>query len=108
MKYETYHNKTNYDQQNQIRMMLSQVLCGVISQQLLRSKDSDGRICAIEIMLSTPAISNLIREGKTYQIFSSIQTGRKEGMQTMDQSIAELLRQRLIHFEEAIKHSTDI
>ena len=95
------------DQQNQIRLMLSQVLQGVISQQLLHLIDSTGRIGVMEIMFCNSAISNLIREGKTHQIFSSIQTSGKEGMQTMDQSIMELLKQRLISFDEAFKHAAD-
>lgn len=95
------------DHQNQIRMILSQVLKGVVSQQLLDLKDTEGRIAALEIMFSNPAISSLIRDGKSHQIFSSIQTGRKEGMQTIDQSITELLKQRLIDFGEGIRHAMD-
>ncbi len=93
--------------QNQIRMMLSQVLQGVVSQQLLNLKDTDGLIAALEIMFCNSAISSLIREGKSHQIFSSIQTGRKEGMQTMDQSITDLLKQHLIGFDEGFRHAMD-
>ncbi len=95
------------DHQNQIRIMLSQVLRGVISQQLLSTKTDDGRVAAHEIMFCTSPISNLIREGKSHQIFSSIQTGKKEGMQTMDQSIMEFVKTRVIDFGEATKYATD-
>lgn len=95
------------DHQNQIRMMLSQVLRGVLSQQLLTLKDSGSRAAAMEIMFCTSPISNLIREGKSHQLFSSIQTGRKEGMQTMDQSIMEFIKKRSINFDQAIKHAID-
>lgn len=94
-------------QQNQIRMMLSQVLRGVVSQQLLNLKDEEGRTAALEIMFCNAAISSLIRDGKSHQIFSSIQTGRKEGMQTSDQAITELLKDGMIGFDEAIKHAYD-
>lgn len=95
------------DHQNQVRMMLAQVLKGAVSQQLLDLKDIDGRIAALEIMFCNSAISSLIREGKSHQIYSSIQTGRKEGMQTMDQSISDLLKQRMISFDEGIRHAMD-
>lgn len=95
------------DHQNQIRMMLSQVLKGVISQQLLSLDKTEGRAAALEIMFCNSAIASLIREGKSHQIFSSIQTGRKEGMQTLDQSIMELLKQHQVSFDEATKHASD-
>ncbi|MBI4640982.1 MAG: type IV pilus twitching motility protein PilT [Candidatus Tectomicrobia bacterium] len=95
------------DQQRQIRTMLSEAIRGVVAQQLLNKADGKGRTAAIEIMASTSAISNLIREGKTHQIFSVIQTGKREGMQTMDQSIMELLKQRKITFEEAYRRAID-
>ena len=94
-------------QQQQIRVQLSSVLQGVVSQQLLPRKDMPGRVAAIEIMVATPAIRNLIREGKTYQINSQIQTGAKFGMQTMDGSIASLYKRGIISQEEAITHAGD-
>ncbi len=87
--------------QEQIRAQLSTTLRGIVSQQLLPSR-SGGRVAAREILLVTPAIANLIREGKTYQIHSAIQTGQKLGMQTMDQNLAELLDKGLISFEDAV------
>ncbi|WP_026487526.1 type IV pilus twitching motility protein PilT [Caldanaerobius polysaccharolyticus] len=88
-------------QQQQIRVQLSMVLEGVISQQLLRSADGKRRVLATEIMVATPAIRNLIREGKTFQIQSSVQTGARYGMHTMDSSIANLYRNGIITLEEA-------
>lgn len=77
------------DQQDQIRSMLAESLRGVISQLLLRTKDGKGRVAAQEIMVGTSAVSNLIRENKLHQIPSIIQTGKKDGMQLMDQHIME-------------------
>ncbi len=94
-------------QQQQIRIQLSNVLQGVLSQQLLKKIDNSGRIAATEIMLCNPAIKNHIREGKTHQILSSIQTGGKLGMVTMDSSIAELYRNKLISYDEAINYASD-
>jgi twitching motility protein PilT len=94
-------------QQDQIRTVLAETLKGVICQQLLKRADGNGRIAACEILVTTPALSNLIREGKTYQIPSIIQTGRREGMQTMDQAIAELLKQKVITPEEAYRKAID-
>ena len=88
-------------QQNQIRAMLAESLRGVITQQLIPRMDGQGRVCAYEMMLVTPAIQNLIREGKTYQIPSLMQMGAKEGMVLMDQSLLRLYTAGLISFEEA-------
>jgi twitching motility protein PilT len=79
------------DQQEQIRSMLSESLKGVVSQVLLRKKDGKGRAAAMEIMVGTSAVANLIRENKIFQIPSIIQTGRKDGMQLLDQHIMEFL-----------------
>lgn len=95
------------DQQQQIRIQLSAVLQGVISQQLIRRVDNSGRVAAMEIMLCNAAIRNHIREGKTYQIMNSIQTGRKEGMISMDAFIADLYRNHQISYEDAIAHAVD-
>ena len=89
------------EQQPQIRAMLAESLRGVVSQQLLRRADGKGRVAAHEILVCTPAISNLIREGKTHLIPGAIQTGRKEGMILMDQSIKDLLSAGVITAEEA-------
>ena len=78
-----------------VRSMLSESLMGVISQTLLK-KVGGGRIAAHEIMRGTPAIRNLIREDKVAQMYSAIQTGQAFGMQTLDQNLADLLKQGLI------------
>jgi twitching motility protein PilT len=83
-------------QQQQVRVQLSVALQGIITQQLLPTADGAGRIAACEVLLATPAIRNLIREGKTHQIYSSLQTGASLGMQTMDAALASLVRQSKI------------
>lgn len=94
-------------QQQQIKVQLSNVLEGVISQQLIPRKDNTGRVVATEVMIATPAIRNLIREGKTFQIQSILQTGSKFGMVTMDMSIALLLKKDLISMEDALMYCVD-
>lgn len=93
--------------QQQIRTQLASVIKGVISQQLLKKKDGSGRVPAFEIMTFTPAIQNLIREGKTHQIQSLIQTGGKYGMITMDKSIIELYKKGIISYDTAVQASVD-
>ncbi len=94
-------------QQQQIKVQLSTVIQSVISQQLLPRKDKPGRVPAIEIMVATPAVRNLIREGKTYQINSQIQTGAKFGMQAMDLSLAGLYKKGIISQEDAMTYAMD-
>lgn len=94
-------------QQQQIKIQLSSVLQGVISQQLIETADKKGRVSALEIMVTTPAIQNLIREGKTHQIESAVQTGSKYGMKTMDMAIAELYKKGFISLENAMASSVD-
>ena len=89
-------------QQNQIRLMLSESLRGVISQQLVPRAEGNGRALAYEVMVGTPAIANLIREAKTFQIPSLMQMGLKEGMMLMDQCLVGLVTAGLITYEEAI------
>jgi twitching motility protein PilT len=79
-------------QQQQVRMQLSIALQGIITQQLLPTADGSGRVLACEVLVPTPAIRNLIREGKTHQIYSAIQTSGSIGMQTMDAHLAQLVR----------------
>jgi twitching motility protein PilT len=78
-------------QQQHVRVMLSAALQGIIAQQLLPTADGSGRVAAVEILIPTPAVRNLIREGKTHQIYSAIQTGGEHGMQTMDAALTELV-----------------
>jgi twitching motility protein PilT len=83
-----------------MRAMLSESLRAVISQSLLKRK-SGGRVAAHEIMIGTPAIRNLIREGKIAQMYSAIQTGQQHGMQTLDQCLTELVDRGVVAREEA-------
>lgn len=94
-------------QQQQIKVQLSGVLQGVISQQLLRKMGSNGRVAALEILLFTDAIRNVIREGKTHQIPSMMQTAIAQGMLTMDYSLAQLVKNRQITLQEATVHCAD-
>jgi twitching motility protein PilT len=95
------------DQQEQVRSMLSESLKGVVCQQLLKTVDGKGRVPALEIMLGTPAVANLIREGKSFQIPSIIQTAKKDGMQLMDQHLLDLLKTKKINPEEAHRCAID-
>ena len=90
-------------QQQQVRVMLSGALQGVVCQQLVKTADGRGRVAAIEVMIATPAIRNLIREGKTHQIYSALQAGAKHGMQTMDSHLAALVKQGKITYEAALE-----
>ncbi|MCD6151336.1 MAG: type IV pili twitching motility protein PilT, partial [Deltaproteobacteria bacterium] len=95
------------DQQDQIRTMLSESLKGVIAQQLLKRADGKGRVAALEVLVANQAVSNLIREGKTYQIASILQTGKKIGMQTIDQHLTELVNNGDITSKEAYAYAND-
>jgi twitching motility protein PilT len=90
------------DQQGQIRIMISESLRGVISQQLIPRADGTGRVLAIETLTNTPAVSNVIREARTFMLPGIIQTGRKQGMQLMDDALIGLRKQGLISAEEAL------
>lgn len=90
------------EQHNQVQAMLSLALQGVISQTLLKKKDGKGRVLAMEIMVATPAIRNLIREKKIHQIPSQIQTGAQYGMTSLDQRLRELYQQGLISQDVAL------
>ena len=94
------------NQQEQIRAMLGESLKGVIAQQLLKTVDGK-RCAALEILSVTPAVANLIREGKTFQIPSIIQTGKGEGMQLMDQALQELLKAGKVSSEEAYRYAVN-
>jgi twitching motility protein PilT len=94
-------------QQEQIRVLLASTLEAVIAQQLLPKLHTRGRILAAEVMVATAGIRNLIREGKTHQIYSLMDTGREQGMQTMDRSLAWLVRQGLVAESEAAPRAID-
>jgi twitching motility protein PilT len=91
-------------QQQQMRVQLSLMLKAVISQRLLPKASGDGRVLAVEVLINNHASANLIREGKTYQLYSVIETGHKEGMTTMDASLVRLYKKGLIAQEEALQH----
>jgi twitching motility protein PilT len=93
------------DQRDQIRVMVSESLRGVISQQLIPRVDGRGRALGLEILTNTPAVANVIRESKTYMLPGIIQTGRKQGMRLMDDSLSALYDQGIISAEEACAHA---
>ena len=93
------------DQQDQVRVMVSESLRGIISQQLIPRANGAGRVLAIETLTNTPAVSNVIRESKTFMLPGIIQTGRKQGMQLMDDALIELQKQGVITAEEALARS---
>ena len=95
------------EQQNQIRLQLSSCVIGIISQRLLMRADTDGRVAAFEILIGTPPVQALIRDGKTSQLTSVMETGFKDGMITMRRSLEELLAQGLIYEEDAKALSLD-
>jgi len=88
------------DQQEQIRVMVSESLRGVISQQLIPRADGKGRVLALEILTNTPAVANVIRESRTYMLPGIIQTGKKQGMQLIDDALVDLCNRGLITAEE--------
>ncbi|HEB52650.1 MAG TPA: type IV pilus twitching motility protein PilT [bacterium] len=94
-------------QQQQIRTMLSFTLQAIICQQLVPRQHGKGRALAAEVMIANPAIRALIRDNKSHQIMSIIQTGAQVGMRTMNQSLFELYRQGVISYEDALDHSGD-
>jgi len=94
-------------QQQQVRIQLASSLNGVISQQLLPRADGSSRVAALEILIATAAVKNIIREGKTHQIVSAMQTGAKYGMVIMNNYLVDLYQRGLIEFEEALRRSDD-
>jgi twitching motility protein PilT len=93
-------------QQDQVRMQLANSLQGVVTQTLLQKADGTGRVCALEILFLDDAIRNLIRQGKIEQVYSYMQTGTRRGMQTMEQSLTELVQKRLITVHDAVARSS--
>jgi twitching motility protein PilT len=97
-------------QQQQVRVQLAGTLQGIVCQTLCKRADGNGRAVATEVLVATPAIRNLVREGKTHQIYSSMQAGAQYGMHTLDQHLAELVRTRVITYEQGLEkchHSED-
>jgi len=95
------------DQREQIRVMVSESLRGIISQQLVPRMDGKGRALAIEVLMNTPAVANTIREAKTFMLPGIIQTGKKLGMKLMDDSLQDLYDRQVISQEEAYARSED-
>ncbi len=93
-------------QQEQVRMQLSLSLEGVLSQALLPRRDGRGRVAAVEVLRVTPAVRNLVREGKTFQLPSAIQSGAREGMQSLNQALRKLVEDGLVSYEEAVARAT--
>ncbi len=93
-------------QQSQVRAQLALVVEAVFNQLLIPRKDGKGRVLAVELLVATPAIRNLIREEKVHQIYSALQAGQKFGMRTMNQSLAELVLRGLISRQEAMDRAT--
>jgi twitching motility protein PilT len=89
-----------------VRTQLSVALQGIVTQQLLQTADGASRVVAAEVLVPTPAIRNLIREGKTHQIYSALQTGATHGMQTMDTALVELVNRQKITRELAEARSS--
>ncbi len=95
-------------QQQQVRVQVAATIQAVITQQLVPTRDGRGRVPAVEVMVATPAVRNLIREAKNHQITSAMQAGGKFGMQTMDQSLAGLVKRGLISYEVAAERCANI
>ena len=94
------------EQQDQVRMQLANSLQGIVTQTLMPKADGTGRVCALEILFLDDAIRNLIRQGKIEQIYSYMQTGTRRGMQTMEQSLTDLVQRRLIGVADALGRSS--
>ena len=94
-------------QQQQVRVQLSTTIQGIVTQQLLQTADGMGRVVACEVLVATPAVRNLIREGKTHQIYSVMQAGGRFGMQTMDMALAQLVKQGKITQQLAYERCHD-
>ncbi len=95
-------------QQSQVRVQLAVTLQGVVSQILVPRKDGEGRVAAREVMVTTPAVSNLIREGKTHMLYGAIDTGAKFGMIPMDKALADLVKQGMVAPEEAMVRAHNV
>ncbi|TMK64028.1 MAG: type IV pilus twitching motility protein PilT [Actinobacteria bacterium] len=93
-------------QQHQVRVQLSIALQGIVTQQLLKTADGSTRVCACEVLVPTPGVRNLIREGKSHQIYSALQTGASHGMQTMDAALVDLVRRGKISQQMAERRSS--
>jgi twitching motility protein PilT len=91
------------NQQQQVRVQLAGALQGILCQQLVPTADGAGRAVAVEVLVATPAVRNLIRDAKTHQVYSAMQAGGKFGMQTMDQHLADLVRYGRITYDQGLE-----
>jgi twitching motility protein PilT len=94
-------------QQEQVRVQLAESLLGVVAQTLIPTQDGRGRVAALEVMVATPAIRNMVRENKVHQLPSAIQTGARDGMQSLDQHLKTLVKLRRISREEAVRRAVE-
>jgi len=94
-------------QQQQVRIQLASSISGIISQQLIPRADGNSRVAALEILIATSAVRNIIREGKTHQLVSAMQTGGKYGMIMMNNYLVDLYNQGLIDYDEAVRRADD-
>ncbi len=94
-------------QQQQVRMQMSVNLLGVVSQTLVKRADGAGRIAAFETLVAISSVRNMIREAKTYQIASLIQTGQRHGMQSLDQTLAHMVQQKIVTYEDALSKASN-
>jgi len=94
------------ERQTQVRLMLAECLKGVLAQRLIRRASGAGRVLAVELLAGTPAVAALIRDRKTFQLPSVLRSGRREGMQSMDDAILELVREGVVAAEDAAPHLT--
>src|SRR5690606_41144191 len=95
-------------QQGQVRTQLAATLQGVVCQTLVKRANGVGRAVATEVLVTTPAIANLVREGKTYQVRSALQAGRAHGMRTMDQHLADLVNSGQVSYGAALEKAHDV
>jgi twitching motility protein PilT len=95
------------DQQAAVRLTLSEVLIGICSQQLLRRRDGQGRVAAFEILVGTPAVRTMIRDGKSHQVNNVMTTGRKEGMKVLDLYLKELIHNEVVTADEAARYAEE-
>jgi twitching motility protein PilT len=94
------------EQQEQVRIMIANSLQGIVTQTLIPTADRQGRVAALEVLLPDDAVRNLVRQGKTEQVYSVMQTNTERGMQTMEQALAELILRRVIEVEEGLSRSS--
>ena len=119
LEFGTLHTNSSYEavsrivdvfppeQQRQVHVQLAFSLIGVLTQQLIPRSHGEGRVMCSEVLVCTPAIKAVIREGKTHQIYSLMQAGQKHGNQTMSQALFQAVQDRALSPEDALEHSTD-